>query len=1107
MIYIDFEVIVKYHGDILKLESELGVSVEILSPIYAIITSSTEENIDILLSYPEIEYVEKPFILETQDTQSFSATGISSFKNRTKLTGKGTIIGLIDSGIDYTLPIFRDSNGNSKILYYWDQSIEGKPPEGFREGTLYTNEDINKAINGGTYVPISTTSTHGTHVAGIAAGIASEASIIAVRVGRRQTDVFSRSTEFMRAIKFILDRSLELNMPVAINISYGSNEGSHRGLSLFEQYIDDMCLFWKNNIVVAAGNNGDKGGHKRINLTQNGEVEVEFVVGDGERILNLNIWPNFADDLSIKLITPSNKQSQEISLTSGRINSTIGSTRISGYFYPIAPYSLQRRVTIQLSSNTKIDPGIWRIVFTPIEIIDGEIDIYLPTSEGLSRDTKFLSPSQVLTVTVPGTASNVITVGSFNSRTDTVSTFSGQGDVDNGIIKPDLLAPGEGIVSYLPGGTTGALTGTSMATPHVTGVCLLLMQWGIVEKNDLFLYSQKVKAYLATNARRSINNPYPNNAYGYGLLDLSSINLESLSNANQDIETFFRNLYNVNSRDLETYMDNMFGGVVIKYLPGFYDDLERLGLLNEFLPLSDDIGVLSPDISSPQNFTHELYEIYDSNNIRGTENLIRMVLLDNVSQGTFNGTTATEEIGVNFFKNNPNLSITGRGVIIGIIDTGIDYLHQDFIYEDGTSKIISIWDQTKEGTPPEGFKIGVEYTREEINDAIANNNPDLSIDEEGHGTMISGICAGLGNVNKEYTGIAEDAELIVVKLEKINGYYNNATSIIASNYIRKKARELRKPLVLVGTLGTNTSAGVDKRIDSETIFFNRGLTKVQGIGNEGNTETHSSGIIEYAGQSVEEKFEINEIEEELIIQIWLSRPDKARVEIISPSGEVSRDAGVSYFTLSSGRFNLENTSYIINYVYPTTYSGQLLINITLSNVASGIWTIRLTGEYITQGRYNIYLQNRKLLKEGTRLLQSNPNYTVNYPAVLSDLIIVGAYNTIERTLWPSSSRGPDIRGKQKPDIVAPGVNIIAPYPGNTYGTITGTGCAAAHVAGAVAMFFQYILVEDRYPSQGYTQMINTFFEAGATRVSSLTYPNMEYGYGLLNVRGVFERFR
>ena len=487
MIIIEFEVIVKYNGDILRLENELGVGVEILSPIYAIVTSNDEDKLENLINYKEIEYIEKPFILNTQDTQSFSSTGITSFKNRTNLTGEGTIIGIIDSGIDYTLDVFKDDFGKSKILYYWDQSMNNNPPQGFKEGTLYTNEDINKAIKGEVFIPVSITATHGTHVASICSQIANKAKLIVVRVGSRQTDTFSRSTEFMRAIKFILDKSIELNMPVSINISYGSNEGSHRGLSLFEQYIDDMCIYWKNNIVVAAGNNANKGAHKLINLKDDEIQEVEFVVGENETILNVNIWPNFTDLFEVYLVSPSNETSQILSKDNNTIKSRISTTDVTGVFYDIAPYSLKRRISIELKSKSSIQSGTWKIVFNPIEIVSGFINIYLPTSEGISKDTKFLDPDSTLTVTVPGSAKNVITVGSFNSRTGNVSVFSGEGDTKTCILKPDIVAPGEDIVSFLPGGSFGALTGTSMATPHVTGVCCLLMQWGIVNKNDLFL--------------------------------------------------------------------------------------------------------------------------------------------------------------------------------------------------------------------------------------------------------------------------------------------------------------------------------------------------------------------------------------------------------------------------------------------------------------------------------------------------------------------------------------------------------------------------------------------------------------------------------------------
>ena len=1107
---IPYEVIVKYNGDIMSLESELGVKVEILSPVYAIITAQNQNQIDNLLSYSQIEYVEKPFILQTQDTQSFSSTGITNFKNTSGLTGKGTIIGLIDSGIDYTLPVFRDRDGKSKILYYWDQSgIGGNPPEGFTQGRLYTNEDINNAMENQS-IPISSFGAqHGTHVAGIAAQIANEANLIVVKVGNETVDNYSRSTEFMRGIKFILDRALELKMPVAINMSYGSNEGSHRGLSLFERYIDDMCLFWKNNIVVAAGNNRNKGGHKNITLTNQIE-EVEFEIGENETIININIWPNFADNFDVYLVNPSNQRTQEISLTSDVVRNSIGGTNIKGYFYPVPPYSLQRRVSFQLTSTTGITPGIWKIVFTPIDIVQGNVDIYLPTSEGLSKDTKFLEPTTELTVTVPGTASRVITVGSFNSRTDVVSVFSGEGDYSRCALKPDILAPGEEIISYLPGGNQGALTGTSMATPHITGVCALFMQWGIVNNNDPFLYSAKLKALLLKSARRNTDENYPTNISGYGFLNLSTIELEQIAQLNKAMDYLDRMkkrrrvLKSKTKKQSLDYRANLISPAInILYRDGFEEELQRIAPEYRFDKLSDNFGVLYVNESN-------IDKIQDIISIPYTvriEELIGMEVLGSITEGTTGGVNANEEIGVNFFKNNPNINLTGRGVVIAIFSSGIDYLHEDFIYPDGTSKIVYLWDQTKDGNPPDGYNIGTEYTREQINEAIANKDASLSTDEEGYGTILSGICAGLGNVNQEYVGVAEDAELIVVKLKKIDGYYNNATLTVATQYAYRKAFELNMPIVFNYNLGSNAFAGKFRRTVELESFYTRGLCIVSSVGDEGNTETHTSGKLLFNNDEKEIEIEIMEEEEAIEVQIWLDRPDTANAVIISPTNELSKEIDASDYYTVEGKFDLEGTNYSITYVYPTTFSGQQQITINLYNVKTGIWKIRLIGNYISNGIYNAYLPNRRFLNEGTKFRNSNPNSTVTYPSTYRDVISVGAYDSRNRSVWSSSSRGPTITGLQKPDFLAPGVNIVGPYPNGRYAMITGTAPAASYTAGCIAMFMQYILVDGNYPNKAFVQKLRTLFSAGATREDNIQYPNNIYGYGLLNLRGTFDIFR
>ncbi|MEG2984313.1 MAG: bifunctional germination protease/germinant receptor pseudoprotease CspBA [Peptostreptococcaceae bacterium] len=1083
MITIEYEVIVKYNSDVKRLEDELDVLVEILSPSYAIITSKNIDDINRLVEYPEIEYVEKPFTLESQDIQSFSITGIDTFKKRNQLTGEGTLIGIIDSGIDYTLPIFKDENGESKILYYWDQSIDGNPPEGFNSGTLYTKENINEAV-------IHTTSTHGTHVLGICASIANKANIIAVRVGRRQTDVFSKSTEFMRAIKLMLDKSLELKMPIAINISYGSNEGSHKGLSLFEEYIDEMSLFWKNNIVVAAGNNALKGSHKRIKLTNDKSKEVEFIVGDNEKLININIWPHYIDDFSVYVKSPSNQRTQIMNQNSPSINNKLENTKVIGYFYQIPPYSLVRRVTIQLNSNMQITPGIWTLVFTPIDIIDGNIDMYLPTSESLSKDTKFLEADEILTVTVPGTANKVLTIGSFNSKTDTRSNFSGEGDITSGIYKPDILAPGEDIVSFLPGGSLGALTGTSMATPHATGVCCLLMEWGIIKGNDQFLYSQKTRALINESARRNNDRIYPNSSYGYGFLDLNNLQLEKLT----------RKSRKKRQKKIETDIAN---AIYIKHSIGFNEDLKNLKVPYEIIRLSETSTLMFFDALSRKN----IEAILKLESVQIIENVIKVTPLGEITRGIDNGVTGQEDIGVNFFKNNPNIQLTGQGTIIAVIDTGIDYLHEDFIYPDGTSKILYLWDQTKDGNPPKGFFLGTEYTKEDINKAIKDNDKSLSTDEDGNGTMISGICAGLGNINKAYEGVAPGAELIIIKVAKINGVYNSAMLSVASQYVNLKSEELDIPTVLNVSMGSNGLAGYASRVNSRETYFSNGRCIVTGAGNEGDTSTHTSGILKRDGDTVDIEIQIQEEEPNLRIEIWLSKPDRVNLFIISPSGEETKAIDLSNYDLVSGILDLENTEYSIRYFFPTTYSGQEHTIVYLKRAKPGIWKLRLEGAYITGGQYNVYLQNRVFINNGTKFKESTPNYTINYPGVQQDVLTIGTYNSITRSVWASSSRGPNLINTIKPDVIAPGVNIIAPYLNNSYAKITGSAAAAAHVSGALALYFEYTIVGDRYPNKGFVQKIRTFMQGGANRLGDIVYPNNIWGYGVFNFKGMFDQFK
>jgi subtilisin family serine protease len=541
----------------------------------------------------------------------------------------------------------------------------------------------------------------------------------------------------------------------------------------------------------------------------------------------------------------------------------------------------------------------------------------------------------------------------------------------------------------------------------------------------------------------------------------------------------------------------------ITFSPNFFNEYEEAGYQYEFIRLSDNYGVLRLNSA---NFLRGFENILAMRSVSNVKKTVRMAPLSKVSQGTSNGVISTESIGVNYFKNNPNISITGKGVIIAIADSGIDYLHRDFIYPDGTSKILYLWDQTKEGNPPEGFYFGTEYTREDINRAIQDNDPSLSQDEEGRGTMLSGICAGMGNINPEYAGVAEDAELIIIKLATIDGHYNDAMLHVSSQYAYIRASQLRRPLVINISLGSNNLLGLTN-IDT-TRYYDIGFCEVVGAGDEGDTQTHTSGRMQSEGEVVDIELELSEDEEELTIDLWVENPDQMDVRVYSPSGEYTRNIGAyaSYLQVS-GLFDLEGTSYTLISSYPTPLSGQQYTQIYLKSVKRGVWSIRLTGITIINGGYNLYLPNRVFIKSGTRFRNSKPDYTINYPGIREEIITIGAYNSLNRSLWNGSSRGPTIQNWLKPDIIAPGVNIIAPYPNNTYGTITGTGAAAANVSGGAAMYFQYTLVDGFYLRQAYSSNLKTFLKLGASQNQNIEYPNNSYGYGVLDIRKMFDVFR
>ncbi len=517
------ELIVRYVGDISVISSRYPeVEVTELLSGYAIIITP-KQYVNAISSYENIEYVEKPKLLYFDLAVSKSASCINQLQqglnNPYKLTGSGTIVCIIDSGIDLRNKEFTDEAGNTRIIDIWDQT----------QDKFLSGDEVREYINQLQSFPVNAvqqtaadTIGHGTSVARIACGnngVASSADIIIVKMGFSRSSSFPRTTQLMQAIDYCIRKGIEYNKPIAINISYGSNYGDHTGTSLLENYIDDVSNVWKSSICIGSGNEGNAATHTYGVLSDDTEAEIELAVSAYETSVNIQIWKDYADEFDVEIITPSGRNLGKIGGYNRLNRSVAENTTVLTYYGEPSPYSMSQEIYIDMIPvDNYIQSGIWRIKLIPVDIKTGRFDMWLPAVGALNEGTGFTNPKEILTITIPATSSNSITVGAYNAMTDTFAPFSGSGYVmETGaaiIVKPDLVAPGVGI--KLDENTS--VTGTSFAVPFVTGGAALLMEWGIVRNNDAYLYAEKLKAYLIKGARKLPGEPVPSDRTGWGAL-------------------------------------------------------------------------------------------------------------------------------------------------------------------------------------------------------------------------------------------------------------------------------------------------------------------------------------------------------------------------------------------------------------------------------------------------------------------------------------------------------------------------------------------------------------------------------------------------------------
>ena len=494
------------------------------------------------------------------------------------------------------------------------------------------------------------------------------------------------------------------------------------------------------------------------------------------------------------------------------------------------------------------------------------------------------------------------------------------------------------------------------------------------------------------------------------------------------------------------------------------------------------------------------------------------------SIATLNSTVSLEKSGIGTVQRNPYLALFGRGIIVAVIDTGIDYQHQAFSYNDGTTRILTIWDQTiQTGAPPNGFTYGTEYTREHINVALRSENPLSivpSVDTNGHGTAIASVIAGKPNQEHSFSGIVPESELVIVKLKQAKNSlkkiffvpediecYQESDFIIGLTYVTSVAQRLNRPIVICTALGSSQSSHDGRGATSYIANYlvqqpNIGMTL--SVGNEANKRRH------YFNSTTAEPFQNNfelrvgENDKLFSMELWPLVPSRLSIQITAPN----RESTVEVFP-SLGecrRFPgviIPSVVWINNYIFEEETGDQLIL-IRFQDPIPGIWTIRVKNLDNEPFSFHAWLPSVDLISEETYFLDSDPNTTIISPANATSPLTVTAYNQFNNSILPESGRGYTRTGFMKPDIAAPGYQLPCAVPGNQYGSITGSGSAAAHTAGVIAMVFEWAV-----PKGNYTNItgndVNRLLIRGARRSSMYNYPNNIWGYGQIDINTLFER--
>ncbi len=466
---------------------------------------------------------------------------------------------------------------------------------------------------------------------------------------------------------------------------------------------------------------------------------------------------------------------------------------------------------------------------------------------------------------------------------------------------------------------------------------------------------------------------------------------------------------------------------------------------------------------------------------------------------------------------NPPLSLQGNGVVIGFIDTGIRYRLDVFRREDGSSRIMAIWDQTiQDGEPPEGFLYGTEYTRADIDRALLSDAPEQivpSTDTDGHGTQMASAAAGsIIDSGLTFRGAAPQADIAVVKLKGAKQYlrdfyliaddaaaYQENDIMEAVRYLERMAIALQRPVVIVLGIGTNMGShnGTSPLASYlNTVASRRSRAIVVCGGNEGDKEHHYEGVMPDVAE-----VRVAQETRGFCLELWGSLPDTCAVRVRSPGGETSPEIDFRNKGDSEIDFVFENTRIIVSNVIVERDSGEQLIFFRFMDPTPGVWNLRIypsQDEQSGEGVFHLWLPVTSFLDTDVVFLAPDPDVTLTEPSNAAQVITVSAYNGIAGSWFAQSGRGYTKSGIIKPDLAAPGVQVPT-----ALGTVTGSSMAAALAAGCVAQFMEWAVVDGNVPTVS-GRGIKSYLILGADRPDGIVYPDNRWGFGRLDINGTFE---